>query len=57
MYRRRLIGKRATRGASRMAFPLFTVTTARVFVDDVRNSREVGPYAVGVGADESVEDQ
>jgi len=40
-----------------MAFPLFTVTTARVFVDDVRNSREVGPYAVGVGADESVEDQ
>ena len=40
-----------------MAFPLFTVTTARVFVDDVRNSSEVGLYAVGVVANELAEDQ
>ena len=57
MYRRRLTGEEGNSGRQPHGVPVIYGYTVRVFVDDVRNYSEVGPYAVGVAADESAEDQ
>jgi hypothetical protein len=52
-----LTGEEGNSGRQPHGVPVIYGYTVRVFVDDVRNSSEVGPYAVGVAADESAEDQ